>query len=128
MSRATMAFFLLMLNTCPTFAVLPEKAEIVPRSSSSNKLPLPKGAVPTPVYPLSVDIQTSRGQLLYENHCLECHTSVVHIRNNRKAINLIEVRKFVIRWSRELHLPWQKEEIDDVVRYLDRQYYKLDAR
>ena len=128
MSRVVMAFFLIMFNPCPAFAVPPENTETAPLPSTSNKLPLPEAGIPTPAKPMPAEIQTSRGQLLYENHCLECHTSVVHIRNNRKAVTLTEVRNFVIRWSHELRLPWQEEEIDDVVRYLDQQYYKLEPR
>lgn len=66
-----------------------------------------------------------RGQMLYENHCRGCHVSVVHIRSDRRAASLEAVKWEVTRWSSELQLDWRKEEIADVVEYLDREFYKL---
>jgi len=68
-----------------------------------------------------------RGQLLYENHCTVCHTSVVHIREQRKADSREEVRTWVSRWQTELGLHWTSTEIDDVVEYLNDRYYKLES-
>jgi len=69
----------------------------------------------------AVDLE--RGRLLYENHCTVCHQSTVHIRTNRKAHSLPDVAKQVHRWSEELKLGWSAEERDDVLRYLDREFY-----
>lgn len=66
-----------------------------------------------------------RGEMLYENHCRGCHVSVVHIRSIRRAVSLEAVRWEVARWSGELQLDWGKEEIADVVEYLDQAFYKL---
>jgi len=66
-----------------------------------------------------------RGHLLYENHCTVCHTSVVHIRENRKSNSREEIRNWVQRWQKELGLQWSSGEVDDVVEYLDERYYKL---
>lgn len=68
----------------------------------------------------------SRGQLLYENHCQTCHTSVVHVREDHRARSLQEVEQWVRRWADELKLTWRAEEINDVVDYLNQQYYKLE--
>lgn len=65
-----------------------------------------------------------RGQLLYENHCQVCHSSVVHIREKRKAKNTGAIRSWVMRWSKYLKLSWSDDEIDEVVRYLNSRYYK----
>lgn len=67
-----------------------------------------------------------RGQLLYENHCQSCHTSLVHIRERHSARSLEDVRQWTRRWSRELHLPWSAEDIDDVSRYLNARYYRYE--
>ena len=64
-----------------------------------------------------------RGRLLYENHCLDCHESQVHIRKNHKVHNLDGVHREVIRWAEELQLPWQASEILDVSGYLYQRYY-----
>jgi mono/diheme cytochrome c family protein len=85
------------------------------------------GAAPTvsPAVASDAPGAAERGQMLYENHCRGCHVSVVHIRSDRRAASLDAVRWEVTRWSSELHLDWRKEEIADVVEYLDREFYKL---
>ncbi|MCK7583313.1 MAG: hypothetical protein MZV65_52385 [Chromatiales bacterium] len=44
---------------------------------------------------------TERGRLLYENHCMSCHESVLHIREKRKAANPAELRAAIERWAAE---------------------------
>jgi mono/diheme cytochrome c family protein len=68
-----------------------------------------------------------RGELLYDNHCKVCHTSVVHIREDRKARSREEIRTWVQRWSKELGLQWGSVEVDDVIEYLNKRYYKLES-
>lgn len=80
--------------------------------------PEKKGSKKRPVYLIK------RGQLLYENHCQICHSSVVHIREKRKAKNSGAVRSWVIHWSKYLKLSWSNDEIDEVVHYLNSRYYK----
>jgi mono/diheme cytochrome c family protein len=67
----------------------------------------------------------SRGQLLYENHCTACHESVAAIRANRKVKSLSDLRAQVVRWAAISRLPWTQEEVDDVVRHLDRSHYRF---
>jgi cytochrome c5 len=64
-----------------------------------------------------------RGEMLYTNHCLSCHESIVHIREKRSAKNLNALRDAVTRWSQELELKWSSREIEDVVLYLNLRYY-----
>ena len=66
-----------------------------------------------------------RGRGLYLNHCLACHESTAHVRSNRRARTLPEVRRWVARWSVQLELGWGPSEIDDVTAYLNRAYYRL---
>lgn len=68
---------------------------------------------------------TSRGQLLYENHCTRCHTSTLHVRKARHADSMKALQDWVIRWSSEEKLNWSEEDIAEVVDYLDRRYYKF---
>ena len=89
--------------------VLPEKAE--PHAKSE-----PKSALPT---------TGSRGQMLYENHCQGCHTSVVHVREMRRVHSINDLEHWVKRWADTLKLSWGKDEINDVVNYLNLQYYKM---
>jgi mono/diheme cytochrome c family protein len=68
---------------------------------------------------------TERGRLLYENHCMSCHESVLHIREKRKAANPAELRAAIGRWAAELGLAWQEAEAEDVYKYLNSRYYKF---
>lgn len=66
-----------------------------------------------------------RGRLLYENHCTVCHTSVVHVRERRKATSREEIQSWIRRWQKELRLNWGSVEIDDVAEFLNDRYYQL---
>lgn len=66
-----------------------------------------------------------RGELLYENHCTSCHESIVHIRENRRARSVADLRGWVARWSAELKLNWSDEEIDAVAEFLANRFYKF---
>jgi len=70
----------------------------------------------------------SRGQLLYENHCMVCHESVVHIRTQQQARSRSALRAQVVHWVAYTQLHWSKEEVEDVVDHLDSQYYKFESR
>ena len=67
----------------------------------------------------------ARGQLLYENHCKVCHTSVVHVREERKATTREEIQSWIWRWQKELGLQWGTAEVDDVTEHLNNRYYRL---
>ncbi len=69
-----------------------------------------------------------RGQLLYENHCTVCHTSVAHVREQRIAHSVDDIRKQVLRWSGQLNLEWRAEEVADVVEYLNSNYYHFEPQ
>jgi mono/diheme cytochrome c family protein len=66
---------------------------------------------------------SSRGKLLYENHCHSCHESMVHIRGAHKAKTYEDIQYWVGRWTQELKVKWSADEIDDVVQYLNQTYY-----
>jgi mono/diheme cytochrome c family protein len=76
-------------------------------------------------YSMPASAGAERGQLLYENHCTSCHTSTVHIREQRKAKTPAEVRAWILRWSGELKLNWSEDELADVYQYLNNRYYKI---
>lgn len=75
--------------------------------------------------PLTASANPERGRLLYENHCQVCHTSTVHIREQRKAVTPAELRAFISRWASELKLTWGADELSDVFQYLNNRYYKF---
>ena len=67
----------------------------------------------------------SAGQLLYENHCLKCHESNVHIRKNSKAKSPQDVRTWVNKWQSNEKLGWDAHNINSVADYLIERYYKF---
>ena len=66
----------------------------------------------------------NRGQALYEIRCIECHDVSVHGRHNLAAKNYEEIRSWVIRWNNTLGGLWDKEDIEDVIAYLNTRYYR----
>lgn len=68
-----------------------------------------------------------RGRLLYQNHCTVCHTSVVHVRERRKAKTREDIQSWIRRWQAELGLSWGSDEVDDVTEFLNDRYYRLKS-
>ena len=71
------------------------------------------------------DTPVKQGQLLYENHCIVCHDSGVHIRAKRRAKSRDDLRYWVRRWSAYLTLNWTETQIEHVVEYLNQQFYQF---
>ena len=69
----------------------------------------------------------SRGQLLYENHCIVCHESRAHIREKRKSRSVADIEKWVFRWAQHLKLEWSRAEINDVIQYLNQHFYQFPS-
>lgn len=87
-------------------------------------------AVAAPLLLAAGDTSTAdaeRGRLLYENHCTVCHTSVVHVREQRKAASREEIQSWIRRWQKELGLQWGTMEVDDVTEFLNKRYYRLES-
>jgi hypothetical protein len=68
---------------------------------------------------------SARGEMLYENHCTSCHTSVVHVQENHRATSDLEVESWVRLRSRELKLDWSDEDVTDVTEFLLQRFYKF---
>jgi len=67
----------------------------------------------------------SRGALLYDTHCIACHTKEVHWRERKLATDWVSLAAETRRWQRNIGLGWSDEEIDDVVRYLNTTIYRF---
>jgi mono/diheme cytochrome c family protein len=65
-----------------------------------------------------------RGRMLYENHCVVCHTPKVHSRPDRIPLNRAELREIVTTWVRHEGLPWREPDTEDVVHYLATTRYR----
>jgi len=98
-----------------TRPVSPAQEEEMPLMNEPRKKPVAPPPLP-------------RGQMLYENHCMSCHESVVHIRGDQRSQSLAELRGRVSHWAGALRLRWGKEEVEEVVTYLNDRYYKFESR
>lgn len=67
----------------------------------------------------------SRGQMLYENHCLRCHAEGVHLRATSKVHNLDDLAHAVKKWAGLQRLNWQQDDLRDVADYMNHKYYKF---
>ena len=70
----------------------------------------------------------SRGALLYDTHCVACHTTQVHWRERKLASDWESLAAETRRWQRNIGLGWSDDEIDDVVRYLNTTIYRFPDR
>jgi hypothetical protein len=69
-----------------------------------------------------------RGEMLYENHCIGCHDSLLHVRQDRHATSYVAVGAKVRFWSDLQRLGWTEQDIGDVTRFLDARYYHFETR
>jgi mono/diheme cytochrome c family protein len=70
----------------------------------------------------------SRGELLYNTHCIACHTTQMHWRNQRLAADWKTLTFQVRRWQDSIQLNWTEEDIDAVASYLNRHYYEFPEK
>lgn len=67
----------------------------------------------------------SRGRLLYETHCIGCHTTQPHWRDNRLATDWPSLKGWVGRWQGTVGLGWTDADIGEVARFLNDAYYRF---
>jgi hypothetical protein len=67
-----------------------------------------------------------RGRALYENHCVVCHTPKVHRRVPRLPLHIDDLRFIVTVWASQQGVRWSRDDIEDIVHYLDRTYYRFE--
>ena len=68
---------------------------------------------------------STRGELLYSTHCIECHTTQIHWRANRAAVDWETLKFQVRRWQGVLNLGWTEADADDVAHYLNDTFYRF---
>jgi len=66
---------------------------------------------------------TIRGAMLYDNHCLECHTQQVHWQKKKMVTDWQSLIPQVDRWQRASGLDWNNADIEVVSSYLNGKYY-----
>ncbi len=73
-----------------------------------------------------------RGEELHNSQCISCHAarfgnngSDIYTLANRRVTSLDGLKKQVTRCRDNLRVTWFDEEVDDVVVYLNKQFYKF---
>jgi len=69
--------------------------------------------------------EPSRGQLLYTTHCIACHSTQVHWRNDRRVTHWQSLLVQVRRWQAQAQLQWSDADIAAVARHLNDTVYKF---
>jgi hypothetical protein len=67
----------------------------------------------------------TRGRLLYETHCIACHTSQMHWRDARIARDWPGLVAQVRRWQERASLQWSEADVLEVARHLNATIYRL---
>jgi hypothetical protein len=67
----------------------------------------------------------SRGQLLYSTHCVECHTSQMHWRDQRQVRDWESLKVWVRHWQGDARLQWTDADVDAVARHLNETIYRF---
>lgn len=65
-----------------------------------------------------------RGKRLHEM-CLPCHGTEVYLPPRRKVATPVALRKEVERWNRSYNPKLTGDELDDLVAWLDREFYRF---
>lgn len=76
-------------------------------------------------FSVSSSFAQDRGELLYENHCQQCHGESVHTREDRLVESPEQLRAWVISWTVHNGLDWTQEEVSDITAYLNRFFYRF---
>jgi mono/diheme cytochrome c family protein len=66
----------------------------------------------------------TRGELPYSTHCVTCHTTQVHWRDDKKAYDWDSLTFQVRRWQRNAGQTWNEADISEVSRYLNDTIYR----
>jgi mono/diheme cytochrome c family protein len=68
---------------------------------------------------------SERGRLLYETHCIGCHTTQAHWRDKHIVQSWADLLYQVTRMQGNIGQQWGESEIIDVAAYLNDLFYKL---
>jgi mono/diheme cytochrome c family protein len=80
-------------------------------------------AVLTPVHAQAP--APSRGELLYNTHCIACHSTQMHWREQRLARDWPSLKAQVRRFQGVAGLAWSDEDIAAVTRHLNDTIYRF---
>jgi mono/diheme cytochrome c family protein len=87
--------------------------------------PLVALAVILVLAPAAPALAQSRGALLYSTHCIACHSEQMHWRQKKLVTDWPSLKAQVRRWQAEAALDWSDDDVAEVARYLNEEFYRL---
>ena len=66
----------------------------------------------------------ARGAELHQA-CVGCHGTELYAPGRAKVKSMAALRKEVVKWNDRMNPKFSKKEVDDLVAYLNRDFYKL---
>jgi len=79
----------------------------------------------TPVAWAQGENDASRGKLLYDNHCVACHSEKMHWRDGRLVQDWASLKSQVQRFQTAASLGWGDGDVEAVAGYLNATIYRL---
>jgi hypothetical protein len=67
------------------------------------------------------------GRALHQESCTGCHDASVYVRENRRVTDLAGLGKQVRFCKNTIGISWFDDEVDDVIDYLNHEYYHFQA-
>lgn len=74
----------------------------------------------------------AHGKDLHDANCLSCHSSLmggnpnmIYTRSDRRVNSIDGLRNQVTRCKTTVGVPWPEDQIEDVVEYLNNNFYKI---
>ena len=68
----------------------------------------------------------ARGKELHQANCMQCHGTGVYVRDDRRIHSLEALQHQVKRCKTALGAAWPDDQVDDVVEYLNRNFYRFE--
>jgi hypothetical protein len=104
----------------------PRFGSVVGKRSLRGSTPRLLGIVLAGLFaPSSAVWAQSRGELLYTTHCIACHSTQMHWRDQRRATDLASLTEQVRYWQGRALLSWTEDDIAEVTRYLNQRIYRF---
>jgi len=69
-----------------------------------------------------------RGEVLYSTYCVSCHTTQIHWRTNKLAVDWTTLTYQVRRWQANIGLGLGEDDIAAITVYLNRLYYHFPGQ
>jgi hypothetical protein len=97
---------------------------LVPRGLLAAALAAPLAASAQQPAAANDNDRPSRGQLLYQTHCIGCHTTQMHWRDRRLATDWVRLVALVAQWQERQRLAWSPDDVIEVVWHLNDTIYR----